>query len=301
MLAEKPEMILFTGANGAGKTTLRKLIEAKYHLEFPNNINADQISSALIDDMERVVDIIAKQKEEAESLMDKKGMGIYDIPDDPEDGELGKIALYKFCFELMSSQMTDKERFKELISNLSPENPKSKKKLLEYMESETPQNKRNLTDWGSYVEYYNRKYSYVDRMESFSFEDVIMSNYGLDILNEANEKGYQTSLFFLATSDPSINVQRVQKRVAEGGHGVIASEITRRYGVLMEKLPQMVEGFGMIEIWDNSTDGEIKIIARKELGKDIQFTESGKWLRDRLEGKVRISDSPLLEKSGMVL
>jgi len=65
--------------------------------------------------------------------------------------------------------------------------------------------------------------------KSFSFETVMSANDKVELLREAQEKGYRTYIYFVATEDPAINVQRVRHRVAEGGHDVPEEKIVARY------------------------------------------------------------------------
>ena len=63
-----------------------------------------------------------------------------------------------------------------------------------------------------------KRYESIDAKESFSFETVLSSNYKLDILEKAKAEGYFIKCVFVLTTDPLINVARVQARVAAGGH-----------------------------------------------------------------------------------
>lgn len=78
-----------------------------------------------------------------------------------------------------------------------------------------------LSDW-------LRRRAMQDR-RSFSFETVMSSADKVDLLREALKLGYRTYLYFIATEDPAINVQRVKLRFAQGGHDVPESKIVERY------------------------------------------------------------------------
>ena len=51
----------------------------------------------------------------------------------------------------------------------------------------------------------------------------------IDILVQAQQAGYRTYLYFVATDDPTINISRVRNRVALSGHDVPADKIVTRY------------------------------------------------------------------------
>ena len=51
---------------------------------------------------------------------------------------------------------------------------------------------------------------------SFSFETVMSHPSKLDVLRQARSAGFFVQMFFVATSNPAINVDRVANRVAQG-------------------------------------------------------------------------------------
>ncbi len=64
---------------------------------------------------------------------------------------------------------------------------------------------------------------------SFSFETVMSAPDKVALLREAQNQGFRTYLYYVATEDPAINVERVKNRVAEGGHDVPENKIVSRY------------------------------------------------------------------------
>jgi predicted ABC-type ATPase len=77
--------------------------------------------------------------------------------------------------------------------------------------------------------------------QSFSFETVMSAPDKVELLREARALGFRTYLYFIATEDPAINIQRVKNRVAEGGHDVPEGKIVDRYrrslALLSEAIP----------------------------------------------------------------
>lgn len=69
----------------------------------------------------------------------------------------------------------------------------------------------------------------LERRLSFSFETVMSHPSKVEIMLKAHDAGYDVTLFFVATSDPEINVRRVENRVANGGHDVPHDRIRARY------------------------------------------------------------------------
>ncbi|GHV11951.1 hypothetical protein AGMMS49938_03580 [Fibrobacterales bacterium] len=64
---------------------------------------------------------------------------------------------------------------------------------------------------------------------SFCFETVFSHPSKVEEIREAQKAGCKIYLYFIATSDPSMNQKRVLNRVEEGGHSVPADKILERY------------------------------------------------------------------------
>ena len=64
------------------------------------------------------------------------------------------------------------------------------------------------------------RYELLQKRISFSFETVMSHESKVEFLQEASDLGYRTYLYFIATEDPRINVERVAARVLKGGHDV---------------------------------------------------------------------------------
>lgn len=92
------------------------------------------------------------------------------------------------------------------------------------------------------------------RKATFTFETVMSHPGKVALLQQAQDAGYRTYLYFVATEDPAINVSRVANRVALGGHPVPEDKIVERYhrslGLLMEAIRHSHRAY----IFDNSTD-----------------------------------------------
>lgn len=98
--------------------------------------------------------------------------------------------------------------------------------------------------------------TYITQKESFAFETVMSHPSKLYTMQEAKAEGYKVELVFIATSDPQINVDRVQQRVASGGHDVPADKIVERYNRTIELLPAAAEIADKVKIYDNTSTPE---------------------------------------------
>lgn len=81
---------------------------------------------------------------------------------------------------------------------------------------------------------------YLLEMRSFSFETVMSHRSKIEILQNAKARGFDVTVYFVATRDPEINVNRVERRVDLGGHDVPKDRIIARYFRTMELLPEAI-------------------------------------------------------------
>lgn len=74
----------------------------------------------------------------------------------------------------------------------------------------------------------------------------------VDLMGEAQAMGYRTYLYFVATESPEINIQRVQVRVAEGGHDVPPDRVRARYSRSIALLAEACNVANRAYVFDNS-------------------------------------------------
>lgn len=101
---------------------------------------------------------------------------------------------------------------------------------------------------------------------SFTFETVMSSADKVAFLQKAQQQGFRTYLYFVATEDPQINLSRVAYRVKTGGHPVPRDKVLSRYQRSLDLLPDAINYSNRAYLFDNSgsehvwiaevTDGE---------------------------------------------
>ena len=91
---------------------------------------------------------------------------------------------------------------------------------------------------------------------SFTFETVMSHISKVEFLREAQEHGFKTYLYYVATVDPEINIGRVYYRVNTGGHAVPEQKIRERYYRSLDLLMSAIEASDRAYIFDNSSHGE---------------------------------------------
>ena len=104
--------------------------------------------------------------------------------------------------------------------------------------------------------------------QSVAFETVFSSPQKVDFVRKAIITGFFVRLFFIGTDTPSINVNRVGLRVAEGGHSVPIQKIISRYGKSIANLELILHEVHRGYVYDNSIDDQFpKLQFRTEIGK----------------------------------
>jgi predicted ABC-type ATPase len=108
--------------------------------------------------------------------------------------------------------------------------------------------------------------------KSFTYETVMSHKNKLAFMKLAKEEGYRVYLYFVATEDPDINVNRVKIRVAQQGHGVAPEVIRSRYYRSLENLKDAVKITDRAYIFDSS--GEVnRLIAEVTNGVHVEVID----------------------------
>ncbi len=87
---------------------------------------------------------------------------------------------------------------------------------------------------------------------SFTLETVMSSPDKVRLLEQGQQLGYRTYLYFIATDDPAINISRVQNRVRQGGHSVPEDKIVQRYHRSLDLLIDAIHHSNRSYVFDNS-------------------------------------------------
>ncbi|VXC27129.1 conserved hypothetical protein [Pseudomonas sp. 8Z] len=97
----------------------------------------------------------------------------------------------------------------------------------------------------------------LNQKQSFTFETVMSHESKVEFMRDAQLRGYRTYLYFVATEDPEININRVAIRVKENGHDVDADKIVKRYYKTLALLPSAVAASNRAYIFDNSGEESV--------------------------------------------
>lgn len=92
----------------------------------------------------------------------------------------------------------------------------------------------------------------LDKGWTFTFETVMSHASKIKFMKDALARGYRVYLYFVATDDPEINIDRVRRRVLQGGHPVDDDKVIERYHKSIALMTSACEVADRAYIFDNS-------------------------------------------------
>lgn len=114
----------------------------------------------------------------------------------------------------------------------------------------------------------DKRYECLEQKRDFVFETVFSSDEKLNFVRKAKEAGFFIRFFFVCTSDPTINVNRIAKRYINGGHEVPISKIISRYYKSLTNAMLAIPFVDRAYIYDNSIEDELpKLLYRTSDGR----------------------------------
>lgn len=102
---------------------------------------------------------------------------------------------------------------------------------------------------------------------SFTFETVMSHPSKTAILAKAASLGYKTYLYFVTTSKPDVNLERIKSRIKKGGHNVSKQKTIERFYRSIGLLPEAIKKCDRAFVFDNSTS--LTLIAEFKNGKNL--------------------------------
>ena len=88
---------------------------------------------------------------------------------------------------------------------------------------------------------------------NFCFETVFSHPSRIDFLAQAKALGYRINLVVIHVSSPELNIARVARRVAEGGHNVPDEKVETRIPRMLDNIKRAIPLCDRVEIIDNSS------------------------------------------------
>lgn len=124
------------------------------------------------------------------------------------------------------------------------------------------------------------RYAAIKERKDLTIETVLSSKYKLDLLKYAKREGYFIKCFFILTTDPTINIARVDNRVALGGHAVEKEKIISRYYKSLSNIKELMNLCDIIHVYDNTTAIPVRIIRKHK--KDVTIYPNKYWSQERI-------------------
>lgn len=136
------------------------------------------------------------------------------------------------------------------------------------------------------------RHELLERGTSFTFETVMSSHDKISFLKKAQERGFRTYLYYVATEDPIINISRVRNRVRLGGHPVPEDKIVSRYGRSLSLLADAIRHTNRAYIFDNSRRQHIWL-AEVTDGKVLEMKSDSMpvWFKRAVWDKLRPTET----------
>jgi len=91
---------------------------------------------------------------------------------------------------------------------------------------------------------------------NFAFETTLGARTIPQMLLDGARRGAQVHLWYAGLSSPELHLQRVQARVAAGGHDIPEAKIRERYDTSRANLIRLLPRLASLRIYDNSAEGD---------------------------------------------
>ncbi|MCT7593204.1 hypothetical protein [Aliarcobacter butzleri] len=221
-------------------------------------------------------------KSTIKDVINKELLGIYINPDDIEKNikENGYLDFNNFEIEASEKEVLDFFRNSTLLKSVNLQNKISD---LKYENNKLIFINNDINSYFASVcaDFIRKKL--LEYKKSFTFETVMSSYDKIELLKLSKSLGYRNYLYYISTSDPSINVSRVNNRVSFKGHDVPEDKIISRYYRSLGFLKEAVKLSDRAYIFDNSSDEKTWICEITD-GSNVDFKvdEIPSWVEEYL-------------------
>lgn len=221
-------------------------------------------------------------KSTIKDVINKELLGIYINPDDIEKNikENGYLDFNNFEIEASEKEVLDFFRNSTLLKSVNLQNKISD---LKYENNKLIFINIDVNSYFASVcaDFIRKKL--LEYKKSFTFETVMSSYDKIELLKLSKSLGYRNYLYYISTSDPSINVSRVNNRVSFKGHDVPEDKIISRYYRSLGFLKEAVKLSDRAYIFDNSSDEKTWICEITD-GSNVDFKvdEIPSWVEEYL-------------------
>lgn len=129
-----------------------------------------------------------------------------------------------------------------------------------------------------------------DQHQSFNFETTLSGSprYFNRLFTKAHNLGYTVNMKYVGVSSSDLAIRRVKHRVSQGGHGVSAKLVKKRYSKSLQNLKSLISQVDSIDIFDNSK--RLQTIYKRK-GDEIIYTADvlPAWAKTPIANDMHIS------------
>lgn len=94
--------------------------------------------------------------------------------------------------------------------------------------------------------------SFIKQGASFNQESTLTGQTILRTIEKVKENGFLVNLYYIGLDSPELAIERVKRRVANGGHGIPEDVIRKRYEASLYMLTRVVPLCDFVVVYDNS-------------------------------------------------
>lgn len=133
-------------------------------------------------------------------------------------------------------------------------NPDEYARRIRQLQPELSQEEANSVAWHEGVAQLERA---IERRENHAFETTLgASRTILGLLERAASEGFEIYIWYAGLSSPELHIERVRKRVEQGGHDIPEELIRKRYHQSRENLIRLLPILAGLRVFDNSADAD---------------------------------------------
>ncbi len=110
--------------------------------------------------------------------------------------------------------------------------------------------------------------------QDFAFETTLATRTYVNYVKKAQSEGYSVTLLYFWLNSPRLAIERVKKRVNEGGHNIPKDIIIRRYNLGLNNLSKLYIPICNDWIIIDNSDFPLKIIAEKTRNENIKIYDN---------------------------
>lgn len=109
--------------------------------------------------------------------------------------------------------------------------------------------------------------------KTFAIETTLATRSYAVLIKQAQERGYNVVLIFFWLSSPEMAIERVAKRVSEGGHNIDSETIVRRYWLGLQNFFKIFAPIVDLWFFYENIDDTIIIASNERVVDEDKFTK----------------------------